>query len=407
MPGVWDPFGPWAPFTMKSAPLKCPGKEQKEEGRQPTRSDIPSTPTLLFQGPIHSAFKKQNLSSWRRGWIMQVMKGYPRSLLSPPHPPFSPLPRTPLPPAPVDTKVGLPASPCRLSTSEGCTVDKAGQCAVPLGFFSKLPGPGTCPWSTISAPPSPRHPAGLPAQKTSKAINAHSSRQKSFYLRAHGARALASRRSSLGAASARPGGKHLVFTHQAEKSSFSEDTKASGSHGSSSKGTQLPGESPPARTQWMAEINPAQSSGKQGGEREKEGQRKQCGPGRRQGAAGPHLQVGHPQASSSVPHRPTGQPDGPSGAWGPGTPEQGSPLLGKKLKNLNRGGKWEKAGVFIPSSGGANIQANMGALQNARKEEIEKFKKHPSRKNRVPRPPRHCPETLARRTLGSGRPLAS
>ena len=220
MLGVWDPFGPWAPFTMKSAPLKCPGKEQKEGGRHPTRSDIPSTPTLLFRGPTHSAFKKQNLSSWRRGWIMQVMEGSPRSLLSPPHPPFSPLPRTPLPPAPVDTKAGLPASPCRLSTSEGCTVDKAGQCAVPLGFFSKLPGPGTCPWCPISDPPSPRpaslitgrHPAGLPAQKTSKAINVHSLRQKSFYLRAHGARALASRRSSLGAASDRPGGEHLVFT---------------------------------------------------------------------------------------------------------------------------------------------------------------------------------------------------
>ena len=75
----------------------------------------------------------------------------------------------------------------------------------------------------------------------------------------------------------------------------------------------------------MAGINPAQSSGKQGGEREKEGQRKQCGPGRRQGAAGPHLQVGRPQASSSVPHRPTSQPDGPSRAWGSGDPKAGQP----------------------------------------------------------------------------------
>lgn len=154
----------------------------------------------------------------------------------------------------------------------------------------------------------------------------------------------------------------------------------------------------------MAEINLAQPSGKQGGEREKEGQRKQCGPGRCQGAADPIFRLAVPKHH---PLSPTGQRvslTGPVGLGSQGTPKQGSPLLGK---NLNREGKWGKAGVFIPSSGGANIQANMGALQNARKEEIEKFKKHPSRKKRVPRPPRHCPETLARRTLGSGRPLAS
>ena len=87
--GVWDPFGPWAPFTMKSAPLKGPGKEQKEGGRPPTSSDIPSSPTLLFQGPTHSAFKKQNLSSQRRGWIMQVMEGSPHCLLSHPTLPSS------------------------------------------------------------------------------------------------------------------------------------------------------------------------------------------------------------------------------------------------------------------------------------------------------------------------------
>lgn len=50
------------------------------------------------------------------------------------------------------------------------------------------------------------------------------------------------------------------------------------------------------------------------------------------------------------PPSPTGQRvslAGPAGLGSQGTPKQGSPLL-RKLKNLNRGGKWEKAGVFHP-----------------------------------------------------------
>lgn len=117
---------------------------------------------------------------------MQVIAGSPHSFLSPPHPPFSPLPGTPLPPVPVDTKAGLPTSPCRLSTRQGCAVDKGGSVPCPLEFFSKLPGQGSthgphlCPSQPQACLSDHRKaPYWTPSSENIQG-NAHSSRQKGF-----------------------------------------------------------------------------------------------------------------------------------------------------------------------------------------------------------------------------------
>lgn len=233
--------------------------------------------------------------------------------------------------------------------------------------------------------------------------NAHSSRQKGFYLRACGARALASGRVILGGCFCQAQWQAPGVYVSGRRTSFSEDGKASGSRGSSSKvlraySSQVPWptESPPVRTRWMAETKSAQPSSKQGREREKGGQQKQCAHGRRQGAAGPHLQAGCPRASSSVPHSWRVSLAGPAGLGSQGTPTQGSPLL-RKRKNLNRGGKREKAGVFQPKRRSSQYTGKYGSPAERPQRGDRGVHKHPSGKSRVP-----APRGTARRLLPEG-----
>ena len=107
--------------------------------------------------------------------------------------------------------------------------------------------------------------------------NAHSLRQKGFYLRACGARALASGRSSLGAASARPG-KHLAFTRQAEEPASPRMERQVGAVapvrrflGHTAPRCPVPLSHPPrGHSRWQTKLS--QPSSKQGREREKGGQ---------------------------------------------------------------------------------------------------------------------------------------
>lgn len=143
---------------MKSATLKCPGKGQKEGRRQPTRSDVPSSPALLFQGPTHSAFKKQNLSSWRRGWIMQVIAGSP--IASSPHPTL-PSPHCPGPHSLQFQSTQRPACLPHLAASplaRGAQWTKAGSVPCPWNFFLNSQDQG----STHGPPSLPLPASGLP-----------------------------------------------------------------------------------------------------------------------------------------------------------------------------------------------------------------------------------------------------
>lgn len=102
----------------------------------------------------------------------------------------------------------------------------------------------------------------------------------------------------------------------------------------------------------------------------------------RQGAAGPHLQVIVPE---HCPLQLASQPGRPSGAWEPGDPKQGSPLL-RKLKNLNRGGKLEKKLELFISGGAVSTKGAMGPAERQQRGDPEEFHKYSSRKSRSPAP---------------------
>lgn len=76
---------------------------------------------------------------------------------------------------------------------------------------------------------------------------------------------------------------------------------------------------------------------------------------------------------------------GPVGLGSQETPKQGSPLL-RKLKNLNRGGKLEKAGAFHPKRRSSQYKGKYGSPAERQQRGDRRVHKYSSRKSRVPAP---------------------